>query len=242
MGFIYILTFPNGKKYVGQTRQQFADRFEQHVRDAMNNTDSSPLLHKAIRKYGRNDIKHEVIEIPDDALNMFEMFFVEQLGTLTPDGYNLTTGGQQGTQVALEVKVKMSEAHRKYAGHELRLYMTVYQKGNVEGFRILRPDCEPVIICDSGRTMDEKYQEALRLYDMTPEQIAEFNRQRKAQRNKAQKHDPGPDYPLQDYLTYKPPPYEGFRVRKPGKPKKAFMSTTMSKREKYQAALAYLNS
>lgn len=55
MGLIYMRTSPSGKSYIGQTVQLEQTRWNQHCRDAYNN--SSPLyetiLSKAIRKYGK---------------------------------------------------------------------------------------------------------------------------------------------------------------------------------------------
>jgi group I intron endonuclease len=245
MGYIYILTVlrdgKSSKKYVGQTRRDYRVRFRDHMRDASNGTDSAPALHRALRKYGMDHIEHEIVEVHDDLLDFFESLFIEVLGTMHPNGYNLTSGGQYGTSFALDVITKNSEMHRKYHDHELKLHMAVYEKGDVRGFRVIKPNCQQIIICDSGRSMDEKYQEALRIYDLSAEEIAEFNRVRKENRNKANKRDAGVEFPLQDYLTYIPE-VEGFRVRSPNKPMKAFVSAQKPKLEKYQAALEYLNS
>ena len=48
MGFIYILTFPSMKSYVGQTTRTLAKRFAEHRQDDSN----CVLLKRAIDKYG----------------------------------------------------------------------------------------------------------------------------------------------------------------------------------------------
>jgi group I intron endonuclease len=94
MGCIYLITNTiNGKCYVGQTLQgDPKQRWRRHkVLAAM---DSPTALHAAIRKYGSDAFRFEIIEQCDIAeINDRESVWIEKLSTLSPNGYNLTRGG-----------------------------------------------------------------------------------------------------------------------------------------------------
>ena len=53
---IYLLTFPNNKKYCGYTPQELKDRWK-NGRGYI----KCPLVYKAIQKYGWNNVKKELI-------------------------------------------------------------------------------------------------------------------------------------------------------------------------------------
>ncbi|AGE49158.1 GIY-YIG catalytic domain-containing endonuclease [Acanthocystis turfacea Chlorella virus Br0604L] len=106
MGFIYRLTSPSNKSYIGQTIRPILKRFEEHQ-----DPDSPCVaISRAIQKHGWENMKKEWIEIPDDELNFYEELLVALLGTLAPDGYNLREGGGNGKWCE-EVKQKMSDSH-----------------------------------------------------------------------------------------------------------------------------------
>ncbi|AGE53501.1 GIY-YIG catalytic domain-containing endonuclease [Acanthocystis turfacea Chlorella virus GM0701.1] len=106
MGFIYMLTSPKNKRYVGQTIRTFEERFKEHQEQGS----KCKAIYGAIQKYGWEHMKKEWIEIPDDELNFYEEMLVALLGTLVPSGYNLKEGGGNGRPCE-EVKQKMSESH-----------------------------------------------------------------------------------------------------------------------------------
>jgi group I intron endonuclease len=92
---IYKATFPNKKCYIGQTVQKLHKRIYSHKNNSINKK-SKQLINKAIRKYGWDNVVWSIIEdnINDvDLLNEREKFWIKELNTLAPSGYNLTTGG-----------------------------------------------------------------------------------------------------------------------------------------------------
>ncbi|AGE56821.1 GIY-YIG catalytic domain-containing endonuclease [Acanthocystis turfacea Chlorella virus NE-JV-2] len=106
MGFVYRLTSPSNRSYIGQTIRPIAERFKEHQ------LPDSPCIaiSRAIQKHGWHNMKKDWIEVPDDELNFYEEMLVALLGTITPCGYNLREGGGNGKWCE-EVKQKMSDAH-----------------------------------------------------------------------------------------------------------------------------------
>ena len=92
-GIIYKITSPSGKIYIGQTTKSLEYRWKQHVKDAMNeNRKRCRVFHNAIRKYGQENMIREVVcECNKDELDKNENHFIDELNTLTPNGYNLIT-------------------------------------------------------------------------------------------------------------------------------------------------------
>jgi group I intron endonuclease len=99
----------SGKAYVGQTIQPLEMRWQQHVRDARNG--SLYAVHSAIRKYGSAAFEKTVLAEAHtlDELNALEAYHISVQNTLTPAGYNLTTGGLS-FKVSEETKRKLSAA------------------------------------------------------------------------------------------------------------------------------------
>ena len=110
MGLIYKITSPSGKVYVGQTIRSFELRMKQHKSKYSECT----LLKRAINKYG-DEMKYEIIEdnIPLDQLDDREIYWINELNSLAPDGYNCNTGGNAYRITCQETKDKISYAKRK---------------------------------------------------------------------------------------------------------------------------------
>ncbi len=90
MGYIYCITSPSGKKYIGQTTRDYMKRFNEHCKIYGN----CILLENAIAKYGKDAMKIEVLEeANDDQLDSLEIEYIEIFNTLEPNGYNVRTGG-----------------------------------------------------------------------------------------------------------------------------------------------------
>lgn len=235
-GLIYLLTSPSYKTYVGQTIQPFEKRMKQHHYSAKTGCDACPALCRAIRKYGWESFTKEIIvECDQDQLDQLEVYYIKECDSMK-HGYNILPGGSLSGHND-ETRRKMSEHNRIYREYLLPMYCSMYYKGNVRGFRCIRPECEPVIICDS-RTMTEKYEHIFRIYEMTPEEIKEFNANRKLLKNKQRKLDAGDEYPLMDYLTYKES-RESFIVRVPKCGQTNFGKKYSDKKSRYEAAVKY---
>lgn len=117
-GEIYLITSPSGKCYVGQCVKYLSNgkqwgymkRWNQHVRDACNGKDYCRLLNNAIRKYGQKCMMIRVLEECNvSELDFKENHYIRKLNTLTPNGYNLTTGKSTSRQ-SDETKQKRRES------------------------------------------------------------------------------------------------------------------------------------
>ncbi|MEB3214578.1 MAG: GIY-YIG nuclease family protein [Leptolyngbyaceae bacterium] len=95
----------NGKVYIGQTVQELKKRRQQHKQC------KSTAIGAAIRKYGLD--KFEFIEIERcsslDHLNEQEIFWIRFYGCISPNGYNLVSGGAKRTEISEESR----ERYRK---------------------------------------------------------------------------------------------------------------------------------
>lgn len=106
---IYALTNTStGKMYVGQSID-IGRRLVEHSKA------KEPFaIGKAIAKYGWDSFRVEILELCErEMLNEREIAWIDRLGTTSPHGYNMTTGGGQGKQVTDDVRKKISEATRK---------------------------------------------------------------------------------------------------------------------------------
>lgn len=99
----------NGKSYVGQTRKALISRLRQHrcygIKHGM------PIC-RAIAKYGWENFRVDVLEseISMGDLDERERFWIRTEGTLVPNGYNVSIGGQSGQKFSEASKAKISAA------------------------------------------------------------------------------------------------------------------------------------
>jgi len=112
MGYIYMLTSPSGKIYIGQTTHPIEKRFQQHQQKSSN----CVAIYNAIQYHGWDNFEKDWYECPDEDLNFDEELLVREMETLSPGGYNLKEGGDNG-KMSAETKQKMSEARRGEKNH-----------------------------------------------------------------------------------------------------------------------------
>ena len=121
-GEIYLITnMKNNKKYIGQTVSRLStgrkygtnNRWIKHLSDAKNHVDDCKVFCNALRKYGKDGFKVETLLFCNKKnLDFYEIKFIYLYNTLSPNGYNLETGGTKGKIMQQETKDKLSKKHR----------------------------------------------------------------------------------------------------------------------------------
>lgn len=110
IGLIYKATSPSGKVYVGQTTN-LHNRINCHKSSSfnLNCREYNLAFHKAIRKYGFENIQWTILEdnIPEELLSIKECEWIQGLNSLKK-GYNETIGGEQSPTKNPEVAKKIS--------------------------------------------------------------------------------------------------------------------------------------
>lgn len=103
------------KKYVGKANKYVsknnnkwgaAGRWGSHITEALNpnSRNSCVLLNNAIRKYGKDAFKVTVIdEVPISEVGEKEAYYIKELNTIVPNGYNIREGGDDGKHVRYEI-------------------------------------------------------------------------------------------------------------------------------------------
>lgn len=97
MGVIYKITnLINNKIYIGQTRMSEPQRWQSHVWHAYNNPEDDCIyLCNAIKKYGKENFKREILEqVNDENLNQREIYYINYYNSTNKNiGYNICVGG-----------------------------------------------------------------------------------------------------------------------------------------------------
>ncbi|AGE54860.1 GIY-YIG catalytic domain-containing endonuclease [Paramecium bursaria Chlorella virus NYs1] len=105
--YFYIWTHKtSGYQYVGVTTQEIDKRIRQHCGKSSN----CVKLRNAIQKYGVDAFDIEYFEWCDEYdLAYIEMILIDELETLSPNGFNLKKGGGSYGSMSEETKKKMSD-------------------------------------------------------------------------------------------------------------------------------------
>jgi hypothetical protein len=188
----------NGKLYIGQTTRSIESRFLSHSKGDM-------IIGRAIKKYGIQSFKISVIDNATDkkVLNEKEKYWIKKLNTLSPNGYNISTGGTGGnlgelvnkkikdTMQSEEIRKRIREANtgRKQSKETVRKQISkvVGRKNTEETKEKMRhPHKKP----KEGHTMGkavrtEEYRKNIGLASKGRKnpKLAEFNRSRTGQKH-----------------------------------------------------------
>ncbi len=110
MGFIYKITNTiNDKVYIGQTSLTLEKRFKGHLYHAKR--EPVTAIHHAMKAHGYENFGIELLrEVPDKHMNLWEVAYIKRLESMSPDGYNMRSGGGQRTVLAEASKQKISAA------------------------------------------------------------------------------------------------------------------------------------
>lgn len=105
-----IINAANGKEYVGVTTKGYKNRFASHLWHARKEAGSCRALYAAIRKYGSDCFSVKLLSTASSFkhMNELERKYIADRGSMYPNGYNLTDGGDAGVFVE-DTRRMMSE-------------------------------------------------------------------------------------------------------------------------------------
>lgn len=123
MGFIYKITSPTGRQYVGKTKH-LGRRKNTYKYNIANNVGwVNSMIMNSLQKYGWDAHKFEIIEeIPNEQLNEREKFWIKELDTYcfeNPRNMNMSRGGEEGGRTwmfDIERRKKQSERFKGEGG------------------------------------------------------------------------------------------------------------------------------
>lgn len=122
--WVYIHTFPNGKKYVGLTTQKNVKR-----RWLGGDGYKGQLVYKPILKYGWKNIEHKIYECETEAeMKYLERYLIAYYNTTDRRyGYNITDGGESANGV-IRANRKPIDQYDKF-GNFIKTWDSTYSVG-----------------------------------------------------------------------------------------------------------------
>lgn len=155
--YIYKVTNKiNGKLYIGQTIQTIERRWRSHCLNKR-----KVGISGAIKKYGAENFTIEVIDSASsrDELNAKEIFWIEFLNTMSPNGYNLNSGGNDHVKISDETRERLRESmsgerapwYGKHLTEETRKKLSESHKGKPGYWTNKRRDTETIAKMRSNR-------------------------------------------------------------------------------------------
>jgi group I intron endonuclease len=125
-----------GKVYIGLTKNKAKYRWRGHIRQSETlNSSTVSLIAKALRKYGVSNFTFSVLDIAESIqqLSHKESFWISTLESLSPTGYNLTSGGDFPESPSEETREKHRKAAKERWGNLDNKYHTEeYKSGRRE--------------------------------------------------------------------------------------------------------------
>jgi len=183
-GIIYKISSPSGKVYVGQTIRSFEKRMQEHRQQ----TSCCTFIKRAIDKYG-DGMKYEIIEdnIPHEQLDEREIYWVKELNSLAPNGYNLTTGGQSSKEYSQELKDRMRDI-KNAQKIDKDGYMGYVSKIGNFFYPHVRQYGKKVHVSYGGFQTEEEAIEVLKEYTKDPENFTAVNNRTRNKVGSVHKH------------------------------------------------------
>jgi group I intron endonuclease len=229
-----MITSPSGKKYIGQTIQPFEKRWKQHIDSAQRKyKDNCRILNKTIRKYGKEQLKIEVLEVCQDReLDAKEQEYIQKYNTIVPYGMNIKAGGKSGkhneeTKLMISQSLKgrvVSRETREKLSSTTNPDLPMYMLKIKNGYRISNHPMGPEKrFISKTKPIKYNYERALEYLKKLDGLKQPLEIQRKIQDTYIQKYK------------------HGFCVKYPGAKPKYFVSKNVQVEELYKSALNFLN-
>lgn len=135
MGFIYKITnIITNKCYIGETKQESPElRWKEHIK-SINKNKGCPALKDAVKKYGLEKFKFEILIICfDEDRFIYEKEYIKKYNCQVPNGYNILPGGVggagfQGKKHTEESIKKMIEGGKRFREENPNYFETYREK------------------------------------------------------------------------------------------------------------------
>ena len=126
MIIIYKLTSPNGKVYIGQTKNS-QKRFSAYKHERCKR---QPKLYNSIRKYKWKNFTKEILEYSSEEFaDDYEVYYIKKYNCVD-DGLNLQYGGHKTKTYSPEARMRMRNSHLgKASGNKGKTGGTSWNKG-----------------------------------------------------------------------------------------------------------------
>lgn len=158
MAYIYqIVNDINGKLYVGKTEFSIEKRFKEHCQDAFRDRNEKRPLYAAMRKYGIEHFKIELIEETDNPEER-EIFWIEQKRSFK-NGYNATMGGDGKKYLDYDLIISTYSEIKSVKDTASKLGISPDSVSNILHFNNI-----PVI--SSYEVIQKKYGKITNMYDL----------------------------------------------------------------------------
>lgn len=132
-----VTNLKTGKIYVGQTCNDLVYRFKHHCKPSSR----VPALRDAIKKYGKESFKIELIvecKTQEEA-NQMEVFYIKELNTMSPNGYNLEEGGKVSPRSLHSIaKSAASKKGMAYRNRRRGIIATEISTGNIVEVEVVK--------------------------------------------------------------------------------------------------------
>lgn len=118
---IYLITNTvAGKHYVGQTTRGFDVRVKQHKKELRLGIHHNTYLQRHWIKYGESSFTFTAVARARHQLELdqLENIYLDMYESMTPNGYNLKTGGQRQNSYSESSRKKMSEKRKGFKHSE----------------------------------------------------------------------------------------------------------------------------
>ena len=160
----------NDKNYIGITSRNLTSRWNEHVYDS-NSNKTNMNIHKAIRKYGKDNFVIEQLYIGSNTeeINNKEIEYIKEYNSLDRNyGYNISPGGNNKHICTLESKAKMSLSRQKawkngkYSNQEYRDKISKAKTG----IKVIK--LQKKVICLETNEIFDSIKKASENYKVTP--------------------------------------------------------------------------
>jgi group I intron endonuclease len=153
------------KVYIGQTTHTLDKRIKNHIKESKINSNRPFML--SINKYGLDNFMFEIIDSANnlDELNDKEIYWIDFYNSVSPNGYNITGGGQGKRMIKTkELGKRISEGLKNSDKWQKILNDDEYLKKRKENF----------INSAKGKKFTPEHKE--KIWEKNKERILKFNK------------------------------------------------------------------